>query len=61
MLSLLEATNFGVPLIGIPFFGDQFTNVDFAVARGVAIRIDFSEDFPRKLKEAVDNILENDR
>ncbi|XP_072943570.1 UDP-glucosyltransferase 2-like [Epargyreus clarus] len=60
MLSILEATHFGVPLIGIPIFADQFSNVDFAVARGNAIRVDFSEEFPRKLKDAIDNVLESD-
>ncbi|KAJ0172131.1 hypothetical protein K1T71_012104 [Dendrolimus kikuchii] len=58
-LSTNEAVHFGVPIIGIPAFGDQFINVDRAVQQGFALRVDLSIDIDVPLKVAVDTILSN--
>ncbi|XP_064074041.1 UDP-glycosyltransferase UGT5-like [Vanessa tameamea] len=57
-LSLLETLRAGKPIIGIPFFADQYLNVNRAVAKGFAKRIDFGENVI-PLKEAIKEILEN--
>jgi len=41
--SMTEAIYHGVPLIGIPMFGDQVGNVKFAEDKGVGIRLDFNQ------------------
>ncbi|XP_031768454.1 UDP-glucosyltransferase 2-like isoform X2 [Galleria mellonella] len=59
LLSLIEATYCGVPIIAIPLFGDQFFNIDLTVARGAGIRVDFTEELPRKIFEAIHEISTN--
>ncbi|XP_046971944.1 UDP-glucosyltransferase 2-like [Vanessa cardui] len=59
LLSLLETLRAGKPIIGIPFFADQYLNVNRAVAKGIAKRIDFDENVIQPLKGAIKEILEN--
>ncbi|XP_041982970.1 UDP-glycosyltransferase UGT5-like [Aricia agestis] len=59
LLSILEAIYFGVPIIGLPFFADQFVNIERAVAKGFAKRLDFSYNSPVELNEAIKEILSN--
>ncbi|XP_063370482.1 UDP-glucosyltransferase 2-like [Cydia amplana] len=61
LLSNTEALHFGVPIIGIPVFADQFLNIDRAVSKGYAKRVDFDHDIPEKLKEAIEDILGSPR
>ncbi|XP_014362243.2 UDP-glucosyltransferase 2 [Papilio machaon] len=61
LLSVMEATQHGVPLLGLPIFGDQFVNIDKVVQRGCGLRVDFSDDFPARLQEALREILDNSR
>lgn len=61
LLSITEATYHGVPMIGIPIFGDQFVNVDQMVHRGCGLRVDFSPDLPNRIREAINEILSNSR
>ncbi|GBP42170.1 UDP-glucuronosyltransferase 2B15 [Eumeta japonica] len=59
LLSITETVHFGVPIIGIPVFADQFVNVDVAVSRGFARRVDLSHDIAKYLKEAIHEVLGN--
>ncbi|CAG5010942.1 unnamed protein product [Parnassius apollo] len=59
LLSVTEATHHGVPIIGIPIFGDQFVNVDLATRSGCGIRVDFNNELPSKIRKAVNEILSN--
>ncbi|XP_059061258.1 UDP-glucosyltransferase 2-like, partial [Achroia grisella] len=59
LLSLIEAAYCGVPIIAIPLFGDQFFNVDLTVARGGGLRVDFTDDLPLKISEAIHEITTN--
>ncbi|CAH2074784.1 unnamed protein product, partial [Iphiclides podalirius] len=59
LLTITEATHHGVPMIGIPIYGDQFVNVDLVVQRGCGLRVDYSNDLPNKIREAVDEIISN--
>lgn len=57
LISTLEATYFGVPLICIPVFVDQGMNAALATERGVAITIHPQELNRDTLREAIHNIL----
>ncbi|CAG5038702.1 unnamed protein product [Parnassius apollo] len=57
LLSTTEALHFGVPIIGIPMFADQFINVNRAVAKGFAKRVDLNYETPENLKMAIEEIL----
>ncbi|KAJ2954877.1 hypothetical protein O0L34_g3198 [Tuta absoluta] len=56
LLSTTEAAHFGVPTIGIPVFVDQFNNVDRAVHRGYALRVDLSYSLANDLRKAIKEI-----
>lgn len=59
LLSTIEAIYHGVPLLGIPVFGDQTMNMINAVARGYAVMLEFKdlseESFAATLKEVLYN------
>ncbi|XP_062525247.1 UDP-glucosyltransferase isoform X2 [Bombyx mori] len=57
LLSTTESVHFGVPIVGIPVFGDQFINVQRAVKRGFAKKVDFSYSMVGELKVAIQEIL----
>ncbi|XP_068619918.1 UDP-glucosyltransferase 2-like [Battus philenor] len=56
-LSLTETIHFGVPVIGIPVFGDQFSNMVKAVNKGYAKKVDLSYSMVEDLKVAIADIL----
>ncbi|XP_013139437.1 PREDICTED: UDP-glucuronosyltransferase 2B1-like [Papilio polytes] len=59
LLSTTEALHYKVPIIGIPMFADQFININRAVAKGIAKRVDLNYNTPTNLKLAIEEILEN--
>ncbi|CAH4027589.1 unnamed protein product [Pieris brassicae] len=59
ILSLYEILSIGIPLIGIPMFGDQFTNVNRAVKNGYAKRFDIGEQPVKKLLQDIKEITDN--
>ncbi|XP_026332122.1 UDP-glucuronosyltransferase 2B15-like [Hyposmocoma kahamanoa] len=61
LLSTTETIHFGVPIIGIPVFADQFNNVDRAVNKGFAKRVDLSYTIADDLKAAIVEITSNPR
>jgi glucuronosyltransferase len=58
MLSTLEATWQGVPVVGIPLFADQIRNLKKAIAAGVAVKVGFHEITTENLKGALLEVLE---
>ncbi|XP_015366574.1 PREDICTED: UDP-glucuronosyltransferase 2B17-like [Diuraphis noxia] len=54
LMGVMEAVHFAVPMIGIPVFGDQQSNVANCVAKGVAIGMDHQQITVEKL---IKNIL----
>ncbi|XP_022815397.1 UDP-glucuronosyltransferase 2B10-like [Spodoptera litura] len=60
-LSSLEAIHFGKPVIGIPVFFDQFTNIHKAGQNGYALRVPLSQNLPKDLKPAINMMLTDDR
>ncbi|CAG5042802.1 unnamed protein product [Parnassius apollo] len=61
LLSTTEAVHFGVPIIGIPVFADQFVNILRAVNIGFAKKVDLSYDIVDELKTAIVDILNDPR
>ncbi|KAG5880554.1 hypothetical protein JTB14_021226 [Gonioctena quinquepunctata] len=59
LMTKIEAIHYGVPMIGVPFFGDQKTNVAHSVAEGIAIQIKPSELSETTLHDAVTEIINN--
>nr|WEU75323.1 uridine diphosphate-glycosyltransferases 40AM4 [Glyphodes pyloalis] len=60
-LSTTEAIHFGVPVVGIPVFGDQYVNMKSAVDKGFGITVKLAEDMADEIYDAVQEILENPR
>ncbi|KAI5638552.1 UDP-glucoronosyl and UDP-glucosyl transferase domain-containing protein [Phthorimaea operculella] len=59
LLSTIETIHFGVPIIGIPVFADQFSNVELSKKKGFALRVDISYEMADDLKAAIEEILGN--
>lgn len=60
-MSVLETIHFGVPIIGIPLFGDHHINVNRAVDKGFGKRVDFNRELTVHMKAAIEDILRDDR
>ncbi|VVC24237.1 UDP-glucuronosyl/UDP-glucosyltransferase [Cinara cedri] len=54
-----EAIMYGVPMIAIPLFTDQFFNVDFTVNNNVAVKLNIKDISEQKLDNAFDQIMNN--
>ncbi|XP_075223720.1 UDP-glycosyltransferase UGT5-like [Lycorma delicatula] len=59
LLSQQEAVYFSVPLVGIPFFGDQYMNIERAAAAGFAISLDQYNLTETSLTWAINEVLNN--
>ncbi|KAL0120583.1 hypothetical protein PUN28_008344 [Cardiocondyla obscurior] len=59
LLSTQEAIMYGVPLIGIPLFAEQFMNIDACVARNIALRLDVHTITEKDMNAVLNAILWN--
>jgi glucuronosyltransferase len=57
--SLAECMFHGVPILGIPFFGDQMVNIDAAVLEGWALRVDYAILTHENFYSAIQEMLQN--
>ncbi|XP_046993668.1 UDP-glucosyltransferase 2-like isoform X2 [Schistocerca americana] len=55
--SFNEAAYYGVPLIGIPFFGDQGYNVAKMVSAGIGMKLDFKSITKEKMLQTIQTVL----
>ncbi|GAB0096857.1 UDP-glucuronosyltransferase 2B31-like [Sergentomyia squamirostris] len=59
LMSVQEAAWFGVPIIGLPIFADQFLNIKVSVKAGVAEEGDLSKIKRHELKALIEQIVTN--
>ncbi|KAM8716696.1 hypothetical protein ACLKA7_003550 [Drosophila subpalustris] len=57
LLGLTEAVSSGIPLVGMPMYGDQFLNVASLVQRGMAVKLDFASLSEQSAFEALSMAL----
>lgn len=59
LLGTLEAIHTATPVIGMPFFYDQFQNIEILIERGIGIRLDYQslnvDSFQRAINEIINN------
>ncbi|KAH8357059.1 hypothetical protein KR200_009485 [Drosophila serrata] len=58
LMGTTEAVACGVPIVGVPIYGDQSLNVEALVQRGMAVRLAFKELDEESLYEAVTKALD---
>lgn len=61
LLSTIEGVYHGVPMVGIPLFGDQKTVVQNSISNGIAIQIYLNDLKEDTLTAAFNEILNNTR
>ncbi|XP_068619571.1 UDP-glucosyltransferase 2-like [Battus philenor] len=61
LLSILESLHFAVPIIGMPFFGDQPLNINRIVQKGFGKRVDLNKEVARNMEAAIKEIIEDPR
>lgn len=61
LLSTQEAIYHGLPLIGIPIFGDQDLNMQKVASLGIGIKLDFNKLTREDLLNALKTIQQNSR
>lgn len=59
LMGTQEAIAYGVPMIGMPLFADQFLNIDAYVARNIAVKVNVNEISEEDLDAALNAVLCN--
>lgn len=60
-MSLQEAIYHAVPMIGLPFFIDQLSNIEICVEKNIGIRLDLKTLTETKLNNALNLILNDSK
>lgn len=59
LLSFQEAVYYKVPLVGLPFYGDQFLNVNRMVELQIGKRLDFYNIDEKITYSTIKEVIEN--
>nr|CAD7206025.1 unnamed protein product [Timema douglasi] len=59
LLGTLEAASRGVPMIGIPMFGDQFNNMKSMAETGMGLILQYKDITKNNVRQALRAVLEN--
>ena len=59
--SVVESRQHGVPIIGMPIFGDQPTNIEKVVEEGWGIKLELRTLTEKVLLDAIHEILNNNK
>ncbi|KAH8269649.1 hypothetical protein KR018_012619 [Drosophila ironensis] len=54
-----EAVHFGVPILGMPVYADQYTNINQAKQAGLALGLDYRKVTAEELRSSLLELLEN--
>jgi glucuronosyltransferase len=61
LMSTQEAIDRGVPIVGIPIYGDQRYNLARAVSFGIGIQLDYENITTESVMWALNEVLNNQR
>ncbi|XP_017768974.1 PREDICTED: UDP-glucuronosyltransferase 2B31-like [Nicrophorus vespilloides] len=61
LLSSIEAVHQGVPIVGIPIFGDQNVNIKFLQSKGMAIYVNYLDLAEISLEKAILQVLNDEQ
>jgi glucuronosyltransferase len=61
LLGIQEAIDRGVPIVGIPVFGDQQWNMFCATSEGLGVTLDFNNLTFESVSWALNEVLNNPR
>lgn len=59
LMGTLEAIYYGVPLVGIPLYYDQPSNIASYVKKNIAVGIDLNEITEKTFTNSLNEILKN--
>lgn len=59
LLSTIEAVYHGIPILGIPIFGDQQMNIADAAINGYALKVDIGQLNEEQFSNVISEILTN--
>ncbi|KAH8404960.1 hypothetical protein KR009_012056, partial [Drosophila setifemur] len=57
MLSTIESIHHGTPILGLPFFFDQFRNMEYIQRQGLGLVLNFNEMTAKELKTTIHRLL----
>lgn len=57
LMDTQEAISCAIPMLGIPLFTDQFTNIDLCAKKKIPIRLNYHNLIEEKLNMTLNNIL----
>jgi glucuronosyltransferase len=61
LMGTMESAYNGVPMVGIPLFGDQFHNLRCFVTEGIAVTISYHSITKATFLSALKGVLDNPR
>ena len=59
--SLYESVYHGVPVVAVPFYGDQHTNAAKAEHVGLGLAVDYKISSPQQLFEKIEHVIGEQR